>query len=53
MEKGEGQEVGEKEKKEKSLELCSGFSRLISRSIFNNRENDIPYSTYVVAIISV
>jgi len=29
------------------------FLRLTSRSIFDNRENGLPYFTYVVAVISV
>jgi len=44
-----------RERREESLELIVVIIilRLISQSIFDNRENGLPYFTYVVAIISV
>jgi len=54
-EKGERSKKRGKKDREKSR-YCDGsdyFSRLTSRSIFDNRENGFPYSTYVVAVISI
>jgi len=54
-EAGKGQEK-EKEREEgravRTEIVVIIFLRLTSRSIFDNRENDLPYSTYV-AVISV
>jgi len=60
---GRGRRRGKKRKRkrggEESLELCNDFFllflflRLTSQSIFDNRENGLPYFTYVVTVLSL
>jgi len=57
-EEREYKEQGIKKRREREGESwnCDSsdyFLRLTSRLIFNNRENGLPYFTYVVAVISV
>jgi len=53
---GKGQDVGKGREGGKSRWNCDSsdyFLWLISQSIFDNRENGLPYFTYIVAVISV
>jgi len=52
----EGQDEGKKREREGrvvGIDSTDYFLRLTSRSIFDNRENRLPYFTYVVAGVSL